>query len=59
MIGDKVYGPDPEIFIRFREGRITAADWAALRLPNQALRAVSLTVLGRTFRTVRRPWPAE
>ncbi len=59
VIGDKVYGPDPEIFIRFREGRVTAADWAALRLPNQALRAVSLTVLGRTFRTVRRPWPAE
>ena len=59
VVGDKVYGPDPEIFLRFREDRVTAADWAALRLRNQALRAVSLTVLGRTFRTVRPPWRAE
>ncbi len=59
VVGDKVYGPDPEIFLRFREDRMTAADWAALRLRNQALRAVSLTVLGQTFRTVRPPWRTE
>lgn len=59
VVGDKVYGPDPEIFLRFREDALTAADRQALRLPNQALRAVWLEVLGRAFRTVRPPWRAQ
>lgn len=56
VVGDKVYGPDPEIFLRFREDALTEADRRALRLPNQALRADALEVLGRTFRSVRRAW---
>ena len=56
VVGDKVYGPDPELFLKFREGRLTPEDWARLRLPNQALRAIELTVLGKTFRTVREPF---
>ena len=59
VVGDKVYGPDPEIFLRFREDALTAADRQALRLSNQALRAVALEVLGRSFRTVRPPWRAQ
>ena len=59
VVGDKVYGPDPELFLKFREDRLTPEDWARLRLPNQALRAVELTVLGRTFRTVRAPFGKE
>lgn len=55
VVGDKIYGPDPELFLRFREGRLSAADRIALRLPNQALRAAELTFGGRTFRTVRPP----
>lgn len=58
VVGDKVYGPDPTCFLRFREDALTAADRAALRLPNQALRAVRLEVLGHVFRTVRAPWRA-
>lgn len=56
VVGDKIYGPDPECFLRLREDALTETDWKALRLPNQALRSVELTVLGRTFRTVRKAW---
>lgn len=56
VVGDKIYGPDPEIFLRFREGRLTRDDQVALRLENQALRAVELEIDGRIFYTVRRPW---
>ena len=59
VVGDKVYGPDPECFLRFREDTLTADDRRLLRLPAQALRAVTLEVLGRTFHTVRPPWRAE
>lgn len=59
VVGDKVYGTDPERFLRFREDCLTAADWRALRLRNQALRAVELSFLGRTFRTVRARWQAS
>ncbi len=59
VVGDKIYGPDPEIFLRFREDGITEADRRRLRLSNQALRAVELDVLGRTFHTVRAPWTAS
>ncbi len=55
VVGDKIYGPDPEIFLRFREGTLTEADRTALRLPNQALRAVVLSFNGFTFRSVRPP----
>ncbi len=58
VVGDKVYGPDPEIFLRFREDALTDEDRRRLRLPNQALRAVALDVLGHRFRTVRSPWRA-
>lgn len=56
VVGDKVYGPEPEMFLRFREGCLTEEDCLRLRLPNQALRAVTLDVLGRHFHTVRPPW---
>lgn len=59
VVGDKVYGPAPECFLRFREDALTADDRRLLRLPAQALRAVTLEVLGRTFHTVRPPWRAQ
>ncbi len=58
VVGDKIYGHDPEAFNRFREDALTPDDKRRLRLPNQALRAVELTVNGRTFHTVRPPWTA-
>lgn len=56
VVGDKIYGGDPECFLRFREDGLNADDRARLILPNQALRAVSLEVQGHTFHTVRPPW---
>jgi 23S rRNA pseudouridine1911/1915/1917 synthase len=39
MVGDKIYGPDEEIFDRFTRGAMTPDDRARLRLPRQALHA--------------------
>jgi len=56
VVGDKVYGWDPTIFLRLREDTLTKEDWAKLRVPNQALRAVELQVEGHCFRSVREGW---
>lgn len=37
VAGDKLYGPDRSIYARLCEGRMTAADRAALGMPRQAL----------------------
>ena len=42
VVGDKLYGVDEQLFLRFKEGRLSAADHARLRLPRQALHAASL-----------------
>jgi len=39
LLGDKLYGPDDTIFLRFTEDAMTDADRAALVLPTQALHA--------------------
>ena len=39
LVGDKLYGPDDMIFLRFTEEAMTDADRAALVLPTQALHA--------------------
>ena len=54
LAGDKLYGPDDTIFLRFTEDAMTDADRAALVLPTQALHAWRLrfTVPG-TGETVR------
>ena len=39
LAGDKIYGPDDTIFLRFTEDAMTDADRAALVLPTQALHA--------------------
>ena len=39
LVGDKLYGPDDSIFLRFTEDAMTDADRAALVLPTQALHA--------------------
>ncbi len=54
VVGDKVYGPDPECFLRFREDALTVEDKRALRLPNQALRAVELSFDNHHFHSVRK-----
>jgi 23S rRNA pseudouridine1911/1915/1917 synthase len=39
LVGDKIYGPDENIFDRFTRRAMTEEDLAALRLPRQALHA--------------------
>ena len=39
LVGDKLYGPDDTVFLRFTEDAMTDADRAALVLPTQALHA--------------------
>ncbi len=42
VAGDKMYGPDENIFLRFIDGKMTADDTAKLIYPRQALHAYSL-----------------
>jgi 23S rRNA pseudouridine1911/1915/1917 synthase len=42
IVGDKLYGADPQCFLRFTEGRLTQEDQRRLRLPRQALHAAAL-----------------
>jgi 23S rRNA pseudouridine1911/1915/1917 synthase len=44
VVGDKLYGRDPECFLRFTEGRMTDEDRLRLRLPRQALHAGGVTL---------------
>lgn len=42
VVGDKLYGVEEQLFLRFQEDRLSEADHALLRLPRQALHAASL-----------------
>jgi 23S rRNA pseudouridine1911/1915/1917 synthase len=44
LVGDKIYGADERIFIRFTEHALTDADRVALRLPRHALHAAELSL---------------
>jgi 23S rRNA pseudouridine1911/1915/1917 synthase len=51
IVGDKIYGADEQMYLRFIAGALTAADWSALILPNHALHACALSFAWR-----RREW---
>ena len=42
MVGDKIYGLDEELFLRFLADQLTPADHHQLRLPRQALHSAAL-----------------
>ncbi len=42
IVGDKIYGRDETIFVRFTEKALTAEDHASLRLPRHALHAAEV-----------------
>ncbi len=44
VVGDKLYGLDPLLFLRFRDGMLSNADHRRLRLPRQALHAWKLSL---------------
>ena len=62
MAGDKLYGLDEGVFLRFVEDRLTRSDAALMRLGRQALHAAELSFLhpadGRPM-TVAAPLPAD
>jgi RluA family pseudouridine synthase len=62
VVGDKLYGPDDRIFLRFIADRLTAADRRRLVLNRQALHAARLTfdhpVTGERLR-LRAPLPSD
>lgn len=62
LVGDKIYGPDETLFIRFTEGALTADDLARLRLPRHALHAAHIAFphpeTGETV-VVDSPLPAD
>jgi 23S rRNA-/tRNA-specific pseudouridylate synthase len=43
IIGDKLYGPDPALYDRFRTDALSTDDIATLRLKRQALHAAALS----------------
>ena len=42
VVGDKLYGVDEQLFLRFQEDRLSEADHTLLRIPRQALHAARL-----------------
>ncbi len=59
VVGDKLYGLDPNYFQRLIDDTLTPEDWQALRLPHQALHAhtLILTHAGKEYTfTAPCPW---
>lgn len=60
LVGDKLYGADETLYLKFVERRLTDAERSALLLPNQALHAVKLWLPWngeeREFTSVPEPW---
>ncbi len=62
LVGDKMYGPDPEYFDRFTKHTLDEAAWARLRLPRQALHAAAISFahpLSRQLVRFEAPWPED
>lgn len=62
IVGDKLYGPDPELFARGADGTLTEADRVLLELDRHALHAYELgfdhPFTGERI-TIRAPLPAD
>jgi 23S rRNA pseudouridine1911/1915/1917 synthase len=62
VVGDKIYGSDERIFLRFIEGQLSDEDRASLRIPRQALHARRVTLIHPIdggLRSFRSPLPAD
>lgn len=42
IVGDKIYGGNEQLYLRFVRGELTLGEWQELLLPNHALHAVAL-----------------
>lgn len=56
IVGDKLYGLDPSMYLDFVKYRLTDDQRRQLILPHQALHAASLKVQEQTFRADPEPW---
>ena len=62
LLGDKLYGPDDTIFLRFIADEMTADDHEKLVLPRQALHATKIEFIHPVTRQeciYRAPWPDD
>jgi 23S rRNA pseudouridine955/2504/2580 synthase/23S rRNA pseudouridine1911/1915/1917 synthase len=62
VVGDKIYGLDETIFLRFINQALTPEDHTRLRLPRQALHAWKLTIrhpITRDTMSFEAPWPRD
>ncbi len=59
LLGDKLYGPDETLFLRFCDNTLTPTDIALLRLPRQALHAHTLDLPLATPLHLCAPLPAD
>lgn len=59
LVGDKIYGRDETIYLRFVTRSMTPADWRALILPHHALHAATLSFQwrGRAWSFTAQPDP--
>jgi len=59
VVGDKLYGGDPALYLDFVQGRLTAAQQARLILPHHALHAAELSFSwrGRAWHFIASPPP--
>ena len=61
VVGDKVYGRDETIFLRFSDRTITEDDWRVLELRRQALHSHAITFRHPTggMTRIASPWPTD
>jgi 23S rRNA pseudouridine1911/1915/1917 synthase len=62
IVGDKIYGGDPNLYVRFCERSLSSADWQRLMLPRQALHASRLQFahpFSQQHMTFEAPLPAD
>lgn len=54
IVGDKIYGADEHLYLRFIDNALSSDDWRVLKLPNHALHARALSFSWR-----QREWRFE
>lgn len=62
LVGDKIYGPDETLFVRFTEHALDDAGWARLRLERHALHAAEVALAHPTTGArlrIESPLPAD
>lgn len=60
LVGDKLYGPDEQYFLRHLDGALEPADWRSLGHSRHALHAASIELTWKGVpRRFEAPWPSS